>query len=111
MADIDWTRPARRDLKTLSKRDAGRIKRAVGRLAESKRGDIKRLHGVSPSTHRLRVGSWRVMTQLKQDAIRIMRVLHRREAYKRSYWARQEAPEQGDLRRGECAEVFGEDGE
>ena len=39
-------------------------------------------------------GSW---PSSKKNLMRIMRVLHRREAYKRSYWARQEVPQKGDL--------------
>ena len=55
------------------------------------------MRGVAPPTHRQRVGSWRIMAQVEKNLIRIMRVLHRREAYNRSYWARQEVPQQGDL--------------
>ena len=53
------------------------------------------MRGVAPPTHRQRVGSWRVMAQFEKNLMRIMRVLHRREAYKRSYWARQEVPQKG----------------
>lgn len=107
---VDWTRPARTDVKKLSKRDADRVRAAVRRLADSGQGDVKRLRGVSPPTHRLRVGSWRVITESEGDVIRIMRVFHRREAYRRTYWARQEVPEQGDAGERESTEPSGEVG-
>ena len=67
--------------------------------------------GVAPPTHRQRVGSWRVMAQLEKNLIRIMRVLHRREVYERSYWARQEIPQQGDLGDRESTETTSDDGQ
>ena len=107
---VHWSRPSRTDLKKLSKRDSARVRVAVRRLADSGQGDVKRLRGVSPPTHRLRVGSWRVMTELEGDVIRIIRVFHRREAYRRTYWARQEVPEQGDAGESESTETSGEVG-
>ena len=68
------------------------------------------MHGVDPPTHRLRVGSWRAMAQLEKHVIRIMRVLHRREAYMRSYWARQEVPQQCDLCSSKSADTPVDDG-
>ena len=44
------------------------------------------------------------MYQKKRHQIRVMRVLHRREAYKRSYWARQEVPQPGGLGERETRE-------
>ena len=105
-----WSRQSRADLKKLSKRDSARVRVAVQRLADSGQGDVKRLRGVSPPTHRLRVGSWRVMTEFEADVIRIMRVFHRREAYRRTYWARQEVPEQGDAGERQSPETSGEVG-
>lgn len=107
---VDWTRPARTDVKRLSNRDADRVRAVVRRLADFGQGDVKRLRGVSPPMHRLRVGSWRVITELEGDVIRIIRVFHRREAYRRSYWARQEVPEQGDAGESESTETSGEVG-
>ena len=98
---VDWGRQARADIKKLSKRTAFRIERAVRRLADTGQGDFKRLQGVEPPTHRLRVGSWRVIIELEANVIRIKRVFHRREAYRKTYWARQELPEPGDV--GESA--------
>ena len=108
---VDRTRQARADLKKLSKRNNVRVRQAVRRFVDTGQGDTKRLRGVDPPTHRLRVGSWRVMAQLERTVIRIMRVLHRREAYKRSCWARQELPQQRDVGDRERMKASGDHGE
>ena len=45
------------------------------------------------------------MTELETDVILVIRVLHRREAYKKSFWARQEVPGQDDMIDSEGAET------
>lgn len=107
---VEWTRPARTDVEKLSKRDANRVGAAVRRLANSGQPDLNRLRGVRPPTQRLRIGSWRVITELEEVVVLIIRVFHRREAYRRSYWARQEVPEQGDAGESVGAETSGEVG-
>ena len=99
---IDWTRQARSDVKKLSKRDAHRVRRAVERLAVSEQGDIERLRGFDPPEYRLRVGDWRVRycyeeIGMEEEGISVVRVLHRREAYRKSALARQVVPEAGDF--------------
>ena len=94
---IDWTRSARTDLKKLSKRDSDRIERAVETLAASGQGNIERLKGFNPREYRLRVGVWRVRFRYEQvgkgeDGISVERVLHRREAYRKSALIRQDIP-------------------
>ena len=94
---IDWTRSARTDLKKLSKRDSDRVERAVERLAASGQGNIERLKGFDPPEYRLRVGVWRVRFCYEQvgkgeDGISVERVLHRREAYRKSALIRQDIP-------------------
>ena len=86
---IDWTRQARSDLKKLSKQDSDRVQRAVERLAVSGLGDIEYLKGFDPPEYRLRVGDWRVRYRLENDSMPIVRVLHRRGAYRKSALARQ----------------------
>ena len=95
---IDWTRSARADLKKLSKRDSDRIERAVERLAVSGQGNIERLRGFDPPEYRLRVGVWRVRycyehLDEEKEGISVVRVLHRREAYRKSGLARQGIPD------------------
>lgn len=97
---IDWTRSARADLKKLSKRDSDRIERAVERLAVSGQGNIERLRGFDPPEYRLRVGVWRVRYCYEQvdeekEGISVVRVLHRREAYRKSALVRQDTPGAG----------------
>ena len=89
---IDWTRSARSDLEKLPKRDADRVERAVERLGLTGQGDLERLRGFNPPEYRLRVGAWRVRYRLKKDNVSIVRVLHRREAYRKSALIRQDIP-------------------
>ena len=87
-----WTRLAKHDLKKLPKRDAERVRHAVLQLGLTGQGDIERLRGFNPPEYRLRVGPWRVRYRLKQDGMSIVRVLHRREAYRKSALIRQDTP-------------------
>ena len=94
---IDWTRSARTDLRKLSKRDSDRIERAVERLAVSEQGNVERLKGFDPPEFRLRVGDWRVRSCYEavgavKSGISVVRVLHRREAYRKSALIRQDIP-------------------
>jgi mRNA-degrading endonuclease RelE of RelBE toxin-antitoxin system len=43
---------------------------------------VKNLQGVDPPEHRLRVGDHRVRFETDEKTVRILRVLHRREAYR-----------------------------
>ena len=94
---IDWTRQARTDLRKISKQDSDRIERAVERFAVSGHGDIERLKGFGRPFYRLRVGDWRVRYRyeeagLEERGIAVVRVLHRREAYRKSALAGQGIP-------------------
>ena len=79
-----WGEAARRDLRKLDKAIANRAIQAVERLAESERGDVKRLHGADKEW-RLRVGDWRVRFTYDDQTgeLVVIRVLHRRNAYRR----------------------------
>jgi mRNA-degrading endonuclease RelE of RelBE toxin-antitoxin system len=59
-----------------------RIKVAVERLAETGAGDVKKLQGVDPPEFRLRSGDWRVRFDLAGEALRILRVRNRKDAYR-----------------------------
>lgn len=61
---------------------ARRVQRGVERFAGSGAGNIKRLQGIDPPEFRLRVGDWRVRFHRVGKIIRILRVLHRTEAYR-----------------------------
>jgi mRNA interferase RelE/StbE len=79
---IEWTEPALEDMAALDKEIARRVKRAAERLAESDAGNVRKLQGFDPPQYRLRVGDWRVRFRCGADAIRILRVRNRREAYR-----------------------------
>ena len=80
---IESTNRARRDLNRLDIRVSRRVLEALSRLAETGYGDLKLLRG-SEREYRLRVGQWRVILLLdrKESILRVLRVLHRSEAYR-----------------------------
>jgi mRNA interferase RelE/StbE len=79
---IDWTEPARADVRKLDRDTAMRIFAALHRFAEIGEGDVRKLQGTSGEL-RLRVGDYRVrFTQKADDSIQILAVLHRKDAYR-----------------------------
>lgn len=82
MRKIDWTEPARTDVRRLDRDTAMRIFAALHRFAQSGEGDVRKLQGQSGEL-RLRIGDYRVrFTQEADDSIRIHAVLHRKDAYR-----------------------------
>ncbi len=56
---------------------------SVDRFVKTGSGDVKQLHGFHPPRYRLRIGDWRVVFRKRDpDAIELVRVRHRREAYR-----------------------------
>jgi len=80
--EIEWTGPALDDMTALDKEVALRVKRAIERLAETGAGNVKKLQGIDPPEYRLRVGDYRVRFDESDAALRVLRVRHRREAYR-----------------------------
>ena len=80
--NLEWTNRAIKDMERLPSRDRDYVIRGLDRLAETRQGDIRQLHG--PTTEwRLRVGDWRVrFSLLSSGNILILRVQNRREAYR-----------------------------
>ena len=74
---------ARRDLRGLTASVARRVGAALDRLAETGRGDVTKLQG-QDREWRLRVGDYRVRLTFEPQTstIRVLRVRHRREAYR-----------------------------
>jgi len=70
------------DMAGLDTSAAVRIKKTVERLAQTGAGNIKALRGFHPPEFRLRAGDWRVRFHQDEDTIRILRVCHRRDAYR-----------------------------
>lgn len=98
---IEWTTKAKGDLARLPGRDADRVREAVKRFAKYESGDVKRLKASSQTDYRLRVGEWRVRFRIQAGNARILRVLHRREAYRKSGWIDLGLPSDRDLRSDE----------
>lgn len=82
MREIEWTETALADMAALDKGVARRVKQSVERFAATGAGNVRRLQGIEPPEHRLRVGDYRVRFHLDPDTIRILRVRNRREAYR-----------------------------
>jgi mRNA interferase RelE/StbE len=79
---IDWTPPARADVRRIDRTNAMRILTALHRFAGLGEGDIKKLQGDSEEL-RLRVGDYRVrFTEEPHDNLIIHSVRHRSEAYR-----------------------------
>lgn len=83
--EIIFSPQALRDLKSLEKNVQVRIKKAVEGLAcFPPKGDVAKLRG-GQGELRLKVGDWRVIFEyaFQQRQVRILRVKHRREAYRK----------------------------
>ncbi|MDE0263903.1 MAG: type II toxin-antitoxin system RelE/ParE family toxin [Bryobacterales bacterium] len=103
-SDVDWTSQATADLAKLSRREVDRIKLAVRRLAATGHGNTRQLKGFDPPRIRLRVGDRRVMLEITSSLIRVLRVLHRREAYRKSARIGQEVSGTGEIDANEMDE-------
>lgn len=82
MREIEWTSASLKDMAALDKAIARRVKQAVERFAETAVGNVKRLQGINPPEFRLRIGDYRVRFHLDETTIHVLRVHHRREAYR-----------------------------
>lgn len=89
---VEWGTQAEADLEKLAKRDAARIRHAVRLFAKHEGGNVQRLKGAGLPRYRLRVGSIRVIFRREGDCVQVRRVLHRREAYRKSARIHQELP-------------------
>lgn len=78
---VRYANRAAKDMQNLPLADRERVINAVDRFDESGVGDVRALSGPWRGRFRLRVGSWRVMFR-REDDIVVLRVLHRREAYR-----------------------------
>lgn len=93
--ETDFTPAARRDLRQLDRQVAQRVVNGIRRFMETGAGDVTRLQGSDES--RLRIGDWRVRFidrvevrpaelpetgSVQVRVIEILRVRHRREAYR-----------------------------
>ena len=81
--ELRWNRQAEADFDRLPEQLQDRVLVALERLAETGHGDLAKLHG-RQNQWRLRVGDWRIIITFADQGsiIRVLRVQHRREAYR-----------------------------
>jgi mRNA interferase RelE/StbE len=77
---IIYSEAAREDLDRLQPKHAAQIVKKIRRLENGLQGDIKHLrhHDV---TYRLRMGDFRILFDLNEGVIVILRIKNRKEAY------------------------------
>ena len=79
---IEWLEEARLDVRTLDRPTAMRLFEGILRFARGGAGDVNALHGELAGAFRLRLGDYRVLFTLDDDAMHIFGVRHRSEAYR-----------------------------
>ncbi len=80
---LRWAPRAEADLAALERQIRERVLVALDRLADTGHGDVVKMQG-HEREWRLRVGDYRVRLTFESPVrtIRVLRVLHRREAYR-----------------------------
>ena len=75
--------PAQRDFERLDPAVRRRVRAGLRSLAETGRGDVKKLKGLGrePDLARLRIGDGRVVFVMRPGEIRVTRILPRSEGY------------------------------
>jgi mRNA interferase RelE/StbE len=79
---IIWTDEARADIRSIDRDAAMRIFDGLYSYATTWKGGVKVLKGDYAGRSRLRVGDYRVIFRETGEILRILRVRHRREAYR-----------------------------
>jgi mRNA interferase RelE/StbE len=79
---IEWLDDAKVDVRALDRPTAMRLFEGILRFARAGAGDVGALHGDMAGAFRLRLGDYRVLFTLEDDAMRIFGVRHRSEAYR-----------------------------
>ena len=83
---VEFTPAAQRDLKRLDPGVRAQLLRASTVLGQypfpSSSGRIKVLVGLDPRHFRLRVGDYRIVYQVEDKQVIVVRIAHRREAYR-----------------------------
>lgn len=76
------TEPAGKDLRKLDKQTRERVEEALDRLLiHPDKVDVRKLQG-KKDFWRLRIGDYRVILRSEEENLFVMRVRHRREAYR-----------------------------
>lgn len=79
---IEWLDEAKTDVRALDRPTAMRLFEGVLRFARTGSGDVNALHGDMAGAFRLRLGDYRVLFTLENNAMRIFGVRHRSQAYR-----------------------------
>jgi plasmid stabilization system protein ParE len=79
---IVWTDQARTDLPQIEQAIALQILKTLARYAHTGEGNVKQLRAVEPPLLRLRAQDHRIFFRDKGDFLEILRVLHRKDAYR-----------------------------
>jgi mRNA interferase RelE/StbE len=79
---IAWTDQARADVRAIDRDTAMDLLHGLARFVAIGEGDVKRLQGIEPPEFRLRLGDYRVRFQDLGESIEILRVRHRKDAYR-----------------------------
>lgn len=82
MKRIEWTPQARADVRQIDRATALRVLEDIADYVMNGYGNVARLEGTDPPELRLRCGDYRVRFYDREGSIQILRVLHRREAYR-----------------------------
>jgi mRNA interferase RelE/StbE len=79
---ITWTDQARADVRAIDRDTAIDLLHGLARFVATEEGDVKRLQGIGPPEFRLRLGDYRVRFNDLGESIEILRVRHRKDAYR-----------------------------
>jgi len=79
---IEWLDEAKADIRALDQPTAMRLFEGILRFAQTGSGKVTTLHGDMGGAFRLRLGDYRMLFTLEEDALRIIGVRHRSEAYR-----------------------------
>lgn len=80
---VIWSTEARADIRAIDRDTALRLLKALDRYLKTGVGNVKQLEGFGPPLLCYRVGAWRFIYRNQgDDAIEIVRVRNRREAYR-----------------------------
>jgi mRNA-degrading endonuclease RelE of RelBE toxin-antitoxin system len=79
---IGWTEQAKSDVRAIDRKTAVDLLHGLPRFVITEEGDVKRLQDIDPPEFRLRLGDYRVRFYDHGDSIEILRVKHRKDAYR-----------------------------
>ena len=79
---IEWTPAARADMKRIDRQIALSLLEGLADYVLTGYGDVDRLTDTNPTELRLRLGDYRIRFYDHGEWLQILRVLHRRDAYR-----------------------------